>query len=126
MRATRVIAAARAVRHTLLAPSALVRVRGSPGALQDKDDFAIYPGFYSLDESRELLGLALWKLNRVDMERRRGGRRRRDDQKQGVETDLDSDNDRQEPQAPLQDMFTGSYGFEEVLKAKTILTPGPL
>lgn len=99
MRVTRVVWA---VRHTLgqVPLSPLVKVRGTPKAAEE--DFAFWPDFYSPDESRALLGLALWKLDRVDSTRRRRRRKVKDQAKpQGV-------------MAELHDVFDGPYGFEEV------------
>ncbi|CAK9782247.1 hypothetical protein CC85DRAFT_112688 [Cutaneotrichosporon oleaginosum] len=87
-------------RYTLAAPSALVRARGGAFNPALDDDFAIYPDFFSPAESRALLGLALWKLDRADSKRRR--RRRGGEEKK-----------EEARGAPLQDMFMGPYGFEE-------------
>lgn len=100
------------VRHTLAAPSPLIRSRGPvvpqaslPASLAD--DFAIYPDFFSPSESRALLQLALWKLDRVDSKRKR--RRRGAAPGEGKEKEKTPCNG-----AQLQDVFTGPYGFEEV------------
>ncbi|BEI87134.1 hypothetical protein CcaverHIS002_0704800 [Cutaneotrichosporon cavernicola] len=90
-------------RYTLAAPSPLVRARGSTAFTSALDsEFAIYPDFFSPAESRALLGLALWKLDRADSKRRRRRRGPEEKKEEGRGNG-----------APLQDMFVGPYGFEE-------------
>lgn len=99
------------VRHTLAAPSPLIKSRGPVVPLSSlpaslADDFAIYPDFFSPSESRALLQLALWKLDRVDSKRKR---RRR-----GAASETDKEKEKAPCKAQLQDLFVGPYGFEEV------------
>lgn len=108
MRATHTLRAL--ARHTLTTPSPLIRTRGSAAAALPaslEDDFAIYPDYFSPSESRALLQLALWKLDRVDSKRRRR-RRGADPAEQEREKEKDKAG------AVLQDLFVGPYGFEEV------------
>ncbi|GFZ43344.1 hypothetical protein JCM24511_01064 [Saitozyma sp. JCM 24511] len=67
-----------------------------------RDDFLLWPGFFSLEESRQLLAMALWKLDRADSTRRRR-------RKGGTSSLGEGDGVR----GGLQDMFYGEYGFEE-------------
>jgi alkylated DNA repair protein alkB family protein 7 len=95
-------------RYTLASPSPLVRARGStPFAPALEADFALYPDFFSPAESRALLSLALWKLDRADTRRRRRRAEPKREEARG---------------APLQDMFAGPYGFEEVQTTSSALT----
>ncbi|WVR05643.1 hypothetical protein IAU60_002665 [Kwoniella sp. DSM 27419] len=63
------------------------------------DDFKFWPGFFSDQESRVLLRMALWKLDRADstLKRRRGGTK----------------GDATASGPGLQAMFGAEYGFEE-------------
>ncbi|EJT45496.1 hypothetical protein A1Q1_06047 [Trichosporon asahii var. asahii CBS 2479] len=74
------------------------------------EDFAIYPSFFNEAECRQLLSIALWKLDRLDVTRKRGSRRR---SASSAPAGSASTGDG----APLQDMFTGTYGFEEYREA---------
>lgn len=99
------------LKYTLTAPSPLIRVRGSPKALPTLgEDFALYPSFFSEGEARQLVGIALWKLDRLDVTRKRGSRRR----SAAASPSSSSASASTADEAPLQDMFTGTYGFEEV------------
>lgn len=76
--------------------------------------FIFYPQFFSPSESRELLRMALWKLDRADSTRKRRQRR-------GGQTRSPSGSDVESTahqtgaaSSSLQDMFEGEYGFEEV------------
>jgi hypothetical protein len=80
----------------------LVRSLGSPDPIGLEEDFALYPDFLSLNQSRKLLDGALWKLDRVDPTRKR---RKRSQEAIGAKIG---------GPAPLQDLFQGIYGFEEV------------
>ncbi|WWD18177.1 hypothetical protein CI109_102626 [Kwoniella shandongensis] len=75
-------------------------------------DFLLWPDFFTPQECRVLLEMALWKLDRVDVARKRTRRGR--GSKSGVvtgskETAGSSTNDME----ALQDQFVGGYGFEE-------------
>jgi len=98
-------------RITLSTPSPLVRTIGKPSPSGLEDDFAVYPNFFSLDETRELLSGALWKLDRADPVRKR--RRRGGTLAVGVSTTNEGQYSGG-PAGPLQDLFTGEYGFQEV------------
>lgn len=94
--------------HRLTEPSSWVRpiapaasFDGAETAKTLRDDFLLWPGFFSLEESRQLLAMALWKLDRVDSTRRR--------RRKGV-TSVSGTRDG----GGLQDLFHGEYGFEEV------------
>lgn len=95
--------------HTLNRPSLFIRPFGPnatagpsrPNSLES--DFQLYPDFFHPGECRQLLGMALWKLDRVDTTRRRRKNR-----------GLSSDEAGTENQDGLQNMFEGDYGFEEV------------
>lgn len=95
--------------HRLTEPSSWVRpiaagsldVPATDATL--RDDFLLWPGFFSLEESRQLLAMALWKLDRADSTRRRR-------RKGGTSSLGEGDGVR----GGLQDMFYGEYGFEEV------------
>lgn len=104
-------------RHTLTSPSPLIRARGAASKLPAslEDDFAIYPDFFSPAESRELLALALWKLDRVDSKRRR----RRRGATAEEEVKMKEGNGKG---AVLQDLFVGPYGFEEVGRVTVIVS----
>lgn len=80
-------------------------IRPSKGVLRTDiaDDFVLYPHFYTLQECRQLLAMALWKLDRVDSKRKR----RRKGSAAGSTGNASGGTD-------LQDMFEGEYGFEEV------------
>lgn len=67
-------------------------------------DFLFWPRFFDDHESREMLGMALWKLDRADTTRRR--RRKRTSSEEPASGSIS--------EAQLQDMFEGDYGFEEV------------
>lgn len=106
MRATRPLE--QLLKYTLTSPSPLIRIRGSPKAPPTlAEDFAIYPSFFNEAECRQLLSIALWKLDRLDVTRKRGSRRRSASSAPAAAAAT-------EDGAPLQDMFTGTYGFEEV------------
>lgn len=108
MRATRPLA--QLLKYTLTSASPLIRVRGSPKCPPSLEaDFAIYPSFFTGAESRQLLSIALWKLNRLDVTRKRGSRRRLASSPAAAAAAAAT-----EEAAPLQDQFTGTYGFEEV------------
>lgn len=105
------ISAARAVTagasHTLTVPSSLIRplsrnnpIRSTPS----ESDFLLYPDFFSAAECRQLIGMALWKLDRADSTRRR---RRKTGSIEITEKGADEDE-------ALQGLFEGEYGFEEV------------
>lgn len=87
-------------RQTLASSSTLVRPIGTPDAIGLEDDLTLYPDFFTLGETRDLLSGALYKLDRVDPTRKR--------RRKGVAPDV------QTSLAPLQDLFTGPYGFQEV------------
>lgn len=93
--------------HVLTRPSASIRPL-SPNALAGpsrpssiETDFQLYPEFFGEAESRQLLAMALWKLDRVDNTRRR--RRNK-----GLKEESEAGG------AGLQSLFHGEYGFEEV------------
>ncbi|TXT04940.1 hypothetical protein VHUM_04023 [Vanrija humicola] len=88
--------------HRLTTPSAFIRARGAPAVPPPslRDDFVLFPTFFSAAESRALAELALWKLDRMDSTRRR--RRRTNPSAAGDAA-----------AAGLQDLFAGPYGFEE-------------
>lgn len=99
-------------RHVLTAPSPLIRARGPTAAATAlpaslETDFAIIPDFFNEAEARHLLEVALWKLDRSDPTRRR--RSRRGPAAAVVAGTADPAGD-----VPLQDLFSGNYGFEEV------------
>lgn len=90
-------------------PDSLIQPFGpsSPSPIVPSD-FRYCPDFLNDHEQRVLLRLALWKLDRVDPELRRTGRRRRRSPGQAEEASAAKD---------LQSMFElpeGRYGFEEV------------
>jgi alkylated DNA repair protein alkB family protein 7 len=100
--------------HRLTEPSSWIRPipAGSLDgtATQDntlRDDFLLWPGFFSLEESRQLLAMALWKLDRADSTRRRR-------RKGGTGTTASGQGDGDGGEGGLQDLFHGEYGFEEV------------
>ncbi|WRT65939.1 uncharacterized protein IL334_002890 [Kwoniella shivajii] len=70
------------------------------------DDFSFWPGFFTPQECKTLLEMALWKLDRVDttLKRRRGDKSVKD-----IPTVLTSQDDVQ----GLQLLFDKKYGFEE-------------
>lgn len=92
--------------HTLTQPSPFIRSFGPnaaagpsrPASLES--DFRLYPDFFGMDECRQLLGMALWKLDRSDSTRRRKRKGSSEDVEQG--------------KGGLQALFHGEYGFEEV------------
>lgn len=67
-----------------------------------ESDFLFWPKLFDEDESREMLEMGLWKLDRADSTRKR---RRRSDPKLVSQAGTGTD---------LQDLFEGEYGFEEV------------
>ena len=69
-----------------------------------REDLQLWPDFYSLDETRQLLSAALWKLDRGDSTRKR----RRNSTQAQIVSQHDSG------KAPLADLFQGQYGFEPV------------
>lgn len=81
--------------------------RGSHVALQ-RDDFVFYPDFFTLEEQKVLLKMALWKLDKVDSKKKRRRRRR--------DAGLVPDGAEQIQQQSLQSLFEdqSAYGFEEV------------
>ncbi|KAI9634459.1 uncharacterized protein MKK02DRAFT_16941 [Dioszegia hungarica] len=92
--------------HVLTRPSAFIRPL-SPNAVAGPSrpssigtDFQLYPDFFGEEESRQLLAMALWKLDRVDSTRRR--RRNK-----GLWEESEAGG------AGLQSLFHGEYGFEE-------------
>lgn len=66
-------------------------------------DFTFYPHFFDQAECRQLLAMALWKLDRVDTTRKR---RRKGAAAESAGSSSGS--------TDLQSMFQGEYGFEEV------------
>ncbi|WVQ85507.1 hypothetical protein IAT38_007672 [Cryptococcus sp. DSM 104549] len=105
---------------TLQTPSPFIRPlppshpssSSSSSTLPHPNDFLFYPSFFDEQESKALLELALWKLDRVDSGRarslRKGFRRgRRGVEGAGEKTGVE------EVKEGLQGMFTGEYGFEE-------------
>ena len=91
---------------TLASRSPLIRTIGRPSPDGLEEDFALFPDFFSLEETRELLKGALWKLDRVDPVRKR---RRRPSAASPASTPAAST-----ASGPLQDLFAGEYGFSEV------------
>lgn len=91
---------------TLASKSHLIRPFAGPSTPLDApslaNDFFFWPEFLTADESREVLQMALWKLDRVDTARRR---RRKAKNMEADHTGSGSG---------LQDLFDGAYGFEEV------------
>lgn len=79
------------------------RTSKQPGTSSLARDFLFWPTFFNESESRELLKMGLWKLDRADTTRKR---RRRTDTKIGSSDSAASPS--------LQDLFEGEYGFEEV------------
>jgi len=96
---------------TLATASPLVRTVGDPSPSGLEGDFALYPNFFSLDETKALLAGSLWKLDRVDPVRKR---RRRT---VGAAPPMAG-----ESAGPLQNLFKGDYGFQEV----RLLSSAPL
>lgn len=68
--------------------------------------FSLHPDFYDPSECRQLLNVALWKLDRSDRVRRR--KKRITSSPSSSVSINTSGND------GLQDLFQGEYGFEEV------------
>jgi hypothetical protein len=105
--AKRALHAQAATAHRLTERSNLIRPLSrteSPRSVRDdalRDDFLLWPAFFRPEEARQLLAMALWKLDRVDSTMRR---RRRTGGLPSPTPDLNN----------LQDMFQGQYGFEEV------------
>lgn len=94
-------------------PESLIKRFGPPAATHiEPTDFRYCPDFLNGREQQALLRLALWKLDRVDPELRRTGRRRRRAAGQA---------DHDEPVKDLQSLFAlseGRYGFEEVRRER--------
>ena len=84
------------------------------------DDFVLLTDFYTVEDCRELLHAALWKLDRVDPVRKR--HRRRTGQ-QGQQSQFEPLDHAQEDKGPSfgagRDLFQGEYGFEEVCRPQT-------
>ena len=91
---------------TLASRSSFVRTIGRPSPDGLEEDFALFPDFFTLDETRNLLKGALWKLDRVDPVRKR---RRRPSAASPASAPTASTTS-----GPLQDLFAGEYGFSEV------------
>lgn len=87
--------------------------QGTQGANLARD-FLFWPQFFNDDESRELLKMGLWKLDRVDSTRKR---RRRSVSGSGSNENLASE---EGERSSLQDLFEGEYGFEEVSQLRRI------
>ncbi|OCF75219.1 hypothetical protein I204_04072 [Kwoniella mangroviensis CBS 8886] len=88
---------------SLHSPSTLIRPHGNPSSehsLAKPDDFLFWPDFFSIEECKTLVDMALWKLDRVDssLKRRRKG-------KQTSEPNEGADE--------LQKLFDREYGFEK-------------
>ena len=66
------------------------------------DDFHLYPAFFNLSECRQLITVALWKLDRLV-----GSRRHRRTTSPSASPDGSG-------AQSLQELFHGEYGFEEV------------
>ncbi|WVW80382.1 hypothetical protein I302_102363 [Kwoniella bestiolae CBS 10118] len=87
---------------TLQSSSPLIESYGDPSSSKSvrPDDFLFWPNFFSIEECRTLVQMALWKLDRVDstLKRRRKGKSPSQSQDEGDE---------------LQKLFDREYGFQE-------------
>ncbi|WVQ65145.1 uncharacterized protein L199_003318 [Kwoniella botswanensis] len=88
---------------SLHSSSPLIRPHGNPSSehsLARPDDFLFWPDFFSIEECKTLVDMALWKLDRVDssLKRRRKG-------KQLLKETQEQDD--------IQKLFDREYGFEE-------------